>query len=114
MANRRLNPQIVSDAGIVPNYTNDLLVADTHLVNIGGKVILHFKKSGVGICNVTIITPATLGGKAVEDPVVAIPASGGDKFIGPFDRNLYSDSAGDLKFTVSEVTGLSVAVIEVP
>lgn len=111
MANVRLNPQAVNDAGLSgATYNGGLLTADTHLVANDGKVLLHFKKSGAGACTVTFTTPGTFKGKAIADPTVNVPANTGDVFVGPFDKDLYND-AGDLKFTVSEVTGLTVAVL---
>ena len=49
---------------------------------------------------------------AITDRTVSIPASTGDKFIGPFPTGVYNDPAtGYLEFTVSDITGLTVAVL---
>jgi hypothetical protein len=110
MAETRLTPQDLSDQGITPSYTTSLSDSDTYLVNNDGKVFLHFKKTGAGDCDVTIQTPATVHGLAVAERTVTVPATTGDKMIGPFPPSVFNDGQ-DVKFTLSEVTDLSVAVI---
>jgi hypothetical protein len=108
-------------AGLTPAYTaagaSPLLnVVDTFTFNNTGREILHVKKSGAGACDVTIVAPGTVDGLAVADRVVQVPATTGDKLIGPFPPSIYN-AAGSSQlagFTLSEVTGLSVAVIRVP
>lgn len=112
MADVTLTPQQCGIAGITPSYTGSLSAANTYLVRNSGKVFLHFKKTGAGDCTVTLQTPITVEGLAVEEPTVTVPATTGDKMIGPFSPAVFNDQNGDLKFTLSEITGLSVAVVE--
>ncbi len=121
MSTVTLTTQTVSRSGITPTYTASgssplLNVTDTFQFNNTGKEILHFKKTGAGNCDVVISTPETVDGLAVSDRTVQVPATTGDKMIGPFPVEHYntpgtSTFAG---FTVSEVTGLSVAIIRLP
>jgi hypothetical protein len=64
---------------------------------------------------VTIVTPESVDGLAVAERTVSIPALTGDVMVGPFPPAHYnlpgmSTFAG---FTVSEVTGLSVAIVRI-
>ena len=112
MAEVRLTPQRLLPSGITPTYTGSLLTANTYQIRNNGNVLLHFKKSGAGDCTVTIQTPKTIGGLAVSEQTVTVPATTGDKMIGPFPPNIYNDGNHDLNVTLSEITGLTVAVVE--
>jgi len=111
MSDVTLTPQDLAATGITPSYTGSLLTTNTYLVRNNGKMFLHFKKAGAGDCVVTIQTPPTVGGLAVAEQTVTVPATTGDKMIGPFPPSIYNSSTGDLKFTLGEITGLSVAVV---
>lgn len=114
MADVRLTPEKVTDAGLAATYTGSLSIADTYLVQNDGAVILHFKKTGAGACTVTVVTPKSGGrGLAIADRTFSVPATTGDVFAGPFPVGLYNDGSGDLSFTLSEITGLTVAVLRV-
>ncbi len=112
MSNILLATEQVVRGGLAATYTGSLSVSNTYQVQNSGDIILHFKKSGVGACNVTITTFPTVDGLAIADRVVVIPATTGDKFIGPFPRDTYNDpNTGYLEFTANEITGLTVAVL---
>ncbi len=113
MADRTLTPQVMTDTGVAPTYTGSLLTADTHIVRNNGRMFLHFLKTGAGACTVTVQTPATMGGKAVAETTFSVPATTGDVMAGPFPDRLYNDGSNDMRFTLSEITGLSVAVVSV-
>lgn len=112
MAEVRLTPQKLVATGVTPSYTGSLSTSNTYLVRNTGRCMVHFKKSGAGACDVTIDTPGTVGGLAIANQVVNVPASTGDKMIGPFPPNIYNDGNQDLRITLSEITGLTVAVVE--
>lgn len=112
MADVILAPQKLSDAGVAPTYTGSLSVANTYIVRNSGRVFLHFKKTGAGANTTTVQTPKTVGGLAVADRTVNVPGTTGDVMVGPLSPDLYNDAIGDLRFTLSEITGLSVAVLE--
>ena len=112
MADRRLTVEPMVMGGIAATYNGTLLVADTHLVRNNGKTFLHFKKAGAGDCLVTVQTPPTVAGLAVAELSFTVPATTGDIFAGPFPPSIFNDSIQDLKFTLSEITGLTVAVMK--
>src|SRR3990172_1831907 len=112
MADVELAAQQINSSGITPTYTGTLSTASTYKVRNTGRIFLHFKKSGAGACNVTIATPHTVDGNAVADKVVSVPATTGDKMIGPFKPDVYKEQGGTtLSFTLDEITGLSAAVL---
>ena len=112
MAIIRLYKQRIAEAGITPTYTSPLTTTDTYTVENNGKLFLHFKKTEAGNALVTIQTPVLIGGLLVEEREVTVLANVGDLMVGPFPAGIYNNDAGDLRFTVSNITGLSVAVIE--
>jgi hypothetical protein len=101
--------QQITNAGVVPSYLGSLSTSDTYRVNNDGKLILHFKKTGAGACTVTIITPSTVGGLAIADKTVNVPATTGDVMISDLDPAVFNGGQPYLEFTLSEITGLSFA-----
>ena len=110
MATVNLAVEQITRAGTDLTDTGSLSTGNTYTFPNDGQTFLHFKKSGAGACTVTIVTPKTIGGMAVADLTVSVPASTGDKMIGPFPPDLFNDSAGLCSFTLSEITGLTVAI----
>jgi len=110
MGDTRINVQKVIAAGIDLTDETPLLTTETYLVRNDGQTFLHFKKSGAGICTVTIQTPITTGGYPVGDQSVTVAASGGDMHCGPYPKRIFNDGNNDLKFTLSDILGLSVAI----
>jgi len=113
MAEVTLTPERVLKDGLAATYTGSLSTSNTYLVRNNGRVVLHFKKGGAGDCTVTVQTPKTVAGLAVAENTFSVPATTGDIFAGPFPQSIFNDSAGDLRFTLSEITGLTVAVLQI-
>lgn len=114
MATVVLNPDVVTEAGLAANYNGGLSLANTYKFRNNGKTLLHFKKTGAGICAVTVAPSAVVRGHAVAAAPFNVPATVGDVFVGPFAPDLYNDVNNDVSFTLSEITGLTVAVIQLP
>lgn len=119
--NVELDVEAVDLDGLAATYTSSgasplLNVTDTFQFRNTGKEFLHFKKSGAGDCTVTFNTPRTVEGLDIENPTVTVPATTGDVFVGPFDPAVFNTPGSILLsgFTVSEVTGLTVAVLQLP
>lgn len=112
MADVRLTPQIAPATGVTPTYTGSLLTTNTYLVRNNGRILLHFLKTGAGDCVVTIDTPGQVGGLDIEQQTITVPATTGDKMISQLTPNIYNDSSGDINITLSEITGLTVAVLQ--
>lgn len=103
--------QQIDDGGIAPAYQGTLSTSDTYTFSNDGRVFLHVKKTGAGACTATITTPGTVRGKAIADATVSIPATTGDKLIGPFPPDLYNDASGLVTIAFSDIAGLTVAVV---
>ena len=114
MAQLRKTPEDVVRSGLIATYASDFTVvgSNTYIIRNNGKVLLHIKKSGAGACNLIITTPNTVDGLAVGDRTVVIPATTGDKFIGPFPPSIYNDGNGDMEISFSEVTGITGAILQ--
>lgn len=112
MADVNISVEKMSKNGLTATYTGSLNTVDDFYVRNSGKMFLHFKKSGVGDCDVTLDTPRTVSDLTIEDPVVTVPASTGDVFIGPFAPGLFNDVSGDLHFNIDDAVGLTVAAVE--
>jgi len=111
MAAVTLAPQALKPAGIAPTRTGSLSASNTYIVRNNGRTLLHFLKAGANACTVTVQTPVKAGGLDVAERTFNVPASTGDVMAGPFTPSIYNDAAGDLRFTLSEVTGLTVAAV---
>lgn len=114
MATVTLNPDVAVEAGLAANYNSGLSNANTYKFRNNGRTLLHFKKSGANACTVTIASQSSVRGHAVAGETVNVPATTGDVFVGPLTKDIYADINGDTSFTLSEVTGLTVAVIQLP
>ena len=102
----------ILQSGLVGTYTGSLSVANSYHVKNNGRVFLHFKKSEAVDAVVTIETPITVGGLAVAEQTVTIPATTGDKFVGPFPKNIFNDGDGEIIFSADNIAGLTVACLE--
>lgn len=113
MAEVTLTPEAVSRASLAAAYTAIASTDNYKFVN-DGKTVLHFKKTGAGAATITVVTPGTVDGQAVADKTFSVPATTGDKFAGPWPRDIYNDSAGKVEFTTSDGVGLTAAVLQIP
>ena len=113
MATIRKAVEKLTRDGVAPTYTGSLSTSDDYAVNNDGRVFLHLKKSGAGACTVTIETVLQLAGLEVDDATASVPASTGDRVIGPFPPATFNDENGDMKITFSNVTGLTFAALKI-
>lgn len=118
MATNALATQQLTDLGAAPAYTAAgatplLNTGDAYTFNNDGRTLLYFKKTGAGACTVTVVTPNTVRGKAIADTTFVVPATTGDVMAGPFPPDLYNDANSNVSFSVSDATGLSVAIVRI-
>jgi len=113
MSDVRVAVERVVASGLAAAYTGSLSTANTYMIRNNGRVIIHLKKSAAVDCVATITTPMTIDGLAVAERTVTVPATTGDRFIGPFLPSLYNDVAQDVRITFSDIDGLTIAVLEI-
>lgn len=102
-----LATQQIKIAGTEPAYTAAAGGGDT--VVSDDRTFLHVKNGSGDSVTVTIATPGLVGGLAIADATVAIPA--GDEFaIGPITRELFGSIAA---VTYSSATTVTVAALRV-
>lgn len=118
MATITLAVQEAARAGTVPARTaagaSPLLnVTDVFIYNSTGCEWLFFQKSGAGVCTVTFTTPGTVDGLAIADRTVTVGATTGDVVVPPLPVNTYNTPGTSMLagFTVSDVTGLTCAIV---
>ena len=114
MADVDLAVQQISRLGITPTYTA-IDATDTYFAPwMDGRLILHFKNTNGSISTVTFDVQQTVDGLAITDPTVTIPATTGDKFIGPIPfayKILSGVDANLVKFSQNVATGVTVAAL---
>ena len=102
----------VDDSGDSETFVT-MATGNTYKVRNNGRTLIHIKKSGAGAANITVQTPKTVGGFAVADRVVVVPANTGDVLIAPVNEDIFNDSIGDVNLTTDEDTGLTIAAIRI-
>lgn len=84
-----LATQAVTRAGVAPAYA---AVSASDTFTPDADTYLQVKNANAGACTVTIVTPRTdQVGNPVADNVVSVPATTGDRMIGPFPAEFYAD-----------------------
>ncbi len=108
MADVDLTVQQVTKAsnGLTPSYTA-ATSADTYLAVNDGRVFLHAKNTGGAPVTLTVATQSTVDGNAVADYTATIPATTGDKMIGPFQPSIYNNEDRQINVTVSGACSLA-------
>lgn len=110
MARTARTVQQISRSGLAPAYT----AADNtngETIPNNGTTFLHVKNTGGGACTVTISIPGQVDGQAVASRTVSVPATTGDRMIGPFPTGTYNQSGGVVNVDYSTGTGVTAAAI---
>lgn len=105
--------QQMSRAGLAPSYSAPDAVNGESIAN-NGQTFLHVKNTGGAACTVSFDLPNQVDGQTPPDKTVSVPATTGDRMIGPFPIGQYNDSNGNLGVTYSTATGVTVAAINLP
>lgn len=100
---------------IEPTQTQ-ALVADYHMFANDGRTFL-FLIGGTANCEITIQTPGTVDGLAIDDPLFDIPLGNTEfRIMGPFPPSIYNQSDGMVYIDWEDATValVKVAVIRMP
>lgn len=103
-----LATQSITRAGLAPSYAAAAGGGDTFTPD--KNTYLQIKNASGGAITVTIVTPRNdAWGNAIADNTVSVPATTGDRLIGPFPAEVYGDpTTGLASITYSGVTSLTV------
>lgn len=98
----------IPPSGVTPTY-NACAGGGDQFAN-DGRVLCHFKNTSGGAITVTFVAQVACNRGTIHSTTLVVPATTGDKMIGPFDPQIFNDSNGMLQMTYSGVTNLTVAV----
>jgi hypothetical protein len=103
-----LAQQVIARSGLTPTYS---AAAASTTVTCGDRSFLHVKNTNGSSMTVTIAATAQVDGQAVADLVVTVPATTGDKMIGPISNRLFASTSDGVSasITYSSTTSVTVA-----
>lgn len=111
MARTQLAAQVADVDGLTPVFT--AANVDGHWIDPGD--ILIVRNTNGADRDVTIVSGGTLGGLAVADSVITVPATTGEKMIGGLRADVFAQPSGATEGKIhvdfSAVTGVTVAAI---
>lgn len=106
-----LTPQVIALAGITPALVAVEAGGD-EFVN-SGRDFIHIKNSGAEAI-VTVNSQALCSQGVDHDAAVTIPATTGEKFIGPFPKDRFDDTANKVQITYTVPAGLTIGIVRLP
>ena len=113
MARTNLTVQEIELEGLAPSF--EAFNADGEMITNDGQTFIEVKNTG-DEKTITVVTPLEVSGLAVTDLTVTIPATTGDKMIGPFPRAHFNQQSGDDKgkvyINVSDETAVTIAAFK--
>ena len=110
-----LTQKQVLSGGLTPAYQS-IDATDTYFLENQGCVFLHFLNTDGTESIVTFDTEQQVDGLDLENPTVTVPATTGDKMVGPFPASWevrVGSQAGRIKFTQNRATGVTVQATRV-
>lgn len=108
-----LATQVITPQGVAPSYGAAAGGGDTFVPD--KETFLHFKNTGGSPITVTVAVPGNERyGVATADVTCSVPATTGDRMMGPFPAEIFADSSlsGSAGISYSGVTGLTVACLK--
>ncbi len=109
-----LTPQILSRAGLAPTYTA-VAASDTIAPVVGALLFLHVKNGNAAVNTVTLVDAGTTpAGSAATNPTVTVPATTGDRMIGPLVSTMANPNTGLITVQHSITATNTCALIQVP
>ena len=108
-----LATQLVTRAGVAPTYAAAAGGGDRFTP--GPATWLHVKNASGGAITVTVVTPRNdAWGNTIADNTISVPATTGERVIGPFPAEAYgSVTDGLADITYSGVTSLTIGCFSV-
>ncbi len=97
------------NTGFTPTFS--AANADGHSIVNDKDFLLAIRNAGVET-TVTIATPGTIGGLAIAEVTVVVPATTGEKWAGPFRGDIFNQASGAVYVTFSSVASVTVAAVK--
>lgn len=107
----------VDEDGLAATY-NSAAAGGDQFAN-DGQVILHIKNTNGSARTVTVTAQNTsynkpgMGSLTKANASVSVPATTGERFLGPFPTDAFNDSNGNCQISYTAETGVTVAVLKV-
>lgn len=119
MPRTKLTPQVIVRTGLTPSFSAADGTNHHSFDNSGKNLFIECKNAAGAPINLTVDMPVNVDGLAVPDLVVAVPATTGDKMIGPFPGYYEQADSGNsltnaILFQVSSATSVTVGVFQLP
>lgn len=114
-----LTVQNISETGLTPSFVAAAGGGDSFVNSSDERTFLVVKNTDASTKDVTVTaqkTSAKVGGfgqLTKGDIVVTVPATTGEKWIGPL-AEAFNDAAGSAQVTYSAVTGVTVSAVKAP
>lgn len=107
-----LSTQTITRVGLDPAYVACAVSGDE--CRPSERTFLHVKNGHTSPQGVTVVTPGTVEGQAIEDLTVSVPDAA-ERMIGPLSPSLFRDpSDGMAAITYPDgVTALTIAVVQI-
>jgi hypothetical protein len=99
-------------SGVTPTY--NVVEAGGDKFSPGASVFVHAKNTNASPRIITFATAGKLAEFDVADMVATIPATTGDKIIGPFPADIFAAADGLVAMTYDVETNLTIAVLQLP
>lgn len=109
-----LAPQVLSRAGLAPVYSA-VAASDTIVPVVGSMLFLHVKNGNAAADTVTLVDAGTTpAGSSATNPTVTVPATTGDRMIGPLLSSMASPTTGLITVQHSVTATVTCALVQVP
>lgn len=109
-----LTPQVLSRTGLAPVY-GAVAASDTIAPVVGSLLFLHVKNGNASADTVTLVDAGrTPAGSAATNPTVTVPATTGDRMIGPLVSTMADQSTGLITVQHSTTATVTCALVQVP
>ena len=109
MARTEITPQQIVRTGLASALATPDLANGNQFVN-DGQCFLYVKNASGSPITVTIDTPGTVDGLAIANLTVSVPATTGERMIGPFPPGIYGQADGKVYVDWSSVTSVTAGV----
>jgi hypothetical protein len=103
--------QQITLAGTTPSYTT--VTATDTIATPDDRQFLHCKNTNAGADSLVVVVPGTYLGQAIPDVPITVPATTGDKMIGPLNAALVDPATGLITITHTVTTTNTSALMRI-